>query len=79
MYPSIASIFVLGVIKLIPVPVLYGVLLNMGLASLETNQIWDRITMFFMQPSKYPVEPFTKDIKPRPQNASLYFDSIIFV
>ena len=50
----LGSIFALNVIKLIPVPVLYGVFLFMGLVSLGTNQFWTRIMMFFKQPSKYP-------------------------
>ena len=56
----LASIFALNVIKLIPVPVLYGVFLYMGLASLGSNQFWRRITLFFMQPSLYPKEPYTE-------------------
>ena len=58
----LASIFALDVIKLIPVPVLYGVFLFMGLVSLGTNQFWNRITMFFMQPSKYPSQHYTKHV-----------------
>lgn len=54
------TIFALGVLKLIPVPVLYGVFLFMGLVSLGTNQFWGRMLMFFMQPSKYPVQPYTQ-------------------
>ena len=62
----LASIFALGVIKLIPVPVLYGVFLYMGLASLGTNQLWARFTMFFMQPGKYPNEHhFAEHVAPR--------------
>lgn len=59
----LASIFALGVIKLIPVPVLYGVFLYMGLASLGSNQFWRRITMFFMQPSMYPKEPYVEHME----------------
>jgi hypothetical protein len=59
----LASIFALNVIKLIPVPVLYGVFLYMGLVSLGSNQFWHRITMFFMQPSRYPNEPYTQYTK----------------
>jgi len=55
-----ASIFALHVIKLIPVPVLYGVFLYMGLVSLGTNQLYHRITMLFMEPSQYPTEPYTQ-------------------
>eukprot|EP00581_Thalassiosira_minuscula_P018268 CAMPEP_0183720026 /NCGR_PEP_ID=MMETSP0737-20130205/12760_1 /TAXON_ID=385413 /ORGANISM="Thalassiosira miniscula, Strain CCMP1093" /LENGTH=777 /DNA_ID=CAMNT_0025949833 /DNA_START=40 /DNA_END=2373 /DNA_ORIENTATION=- len=56
----LATIFALDVLKLIPVPVLYGVFLFMGLVSLGTNQFWGRMMMFFMQPSKYPVQPYTQ-------------------
>jgi len=59
----LASIFALPVIKLIPVPVLYGVFLFMGIASLGTNQFWGRVTMFFMQSSKHPIEPYTEHVK----------------
>jgi hypothetical protein len=36
----------------------------MGLVSLGTNQFWARVQMFFMQPSKFPIEPFTQYMKP---------------
>ena len=59
------SIFILNTLKIIPVPVLYGVFLFMGLAALSTNQFWLRFTMMFMQPSKYPkTEAFAKYLKP---------------
>lgn len=61
----LASIFALSVLKLILVPVLYGVFLFMGLVSLGTNQFWGRMVLFFMQPSRYPVTPFTKYMKPK--------------
>lgn len=57
------TIFALQVLKLIPVPVLYGVFLFMGLVSLGTNQFWGRMLMFFMQPSKFPVQPYTQYMK----------------
>jgi len=46
------TIFALGLLKLIPMPVLYGVFLFMGLVSLGTNQFWGRILLFFKQPSR---------------------------
>lgn len=58
-----ATIFALDILKLLPVPVLYGVFLYMGLTSLTTNSFWHRLTMFFMQPSMYPKEPFTQYMK----------------
>jgi hypothetical protein len=61
----LAALFALDVLKLIPVPVLYGVFLYMGVASLATNQFFQRFLMFFMQPSKYPDEPHTKFMAPK--------------
>jgi hypothetical protein len=60
----LVSLFALSVLKLIPVPVLYGVFLFMGLASLGTNQFFQRFLMFFMQPSRFPKEPFTQYMRP---------------
>ena len=40
------------ILKLIPMPVLYGVFLYMGVASLNGIQFFDRILLFFM-PKKY--------------------------
>jgi len=37
----------------------------MGLVSLASNTLWNRFLMFFMQPSKYPLEPCTMHMKPR--------------
>jgi hypothetical protein len=50
----------LDVLKLLPLPVLYGVFLFMGLSSLVGMQMWTRFTLFFMQPSQYPVTVYTK-------------------
>jgi len=55
----LGSIFCLPVLKLIPVPVLYGIFLYMGITSLTNNQFWGRFTMLFMQPSKFPSAAYT--------------------
>jgi hypothetical protein len=60
------SILALDVLKLIPLPVLYGVFLFMGLASLPGIQFWNRILLWFRQPSLYPDNVFTKYV-PRAQ------------
>ena len=54
------SLFVLNLLKLIPLPVLYGVFLFMGLANLSSIEFWNRFLLFFMEPSKYPVNHMTK-------------------
>ena len=60
----LGSIFALPVLKLIPVPVLYGVFLYMGITSLGSNQFWERFQMLFMQPSKYPSTCYTDHVSP---------------
>jgi hypothetical protein len=57
------SIAVTSVLEYIPLPVLYGVFLFMGLSSLPKIQFWQRFLMFFQQPSKYPSYPFTEWMK----------------
>lgn len=62
----LGSLFVLSIIRLIPIPVLYGVFLYMGLTTLGTNQFWNRCLLFLMEPSKYTdvnAEPFIENVK----------------
>ncbi|KAL7492705.1 hypothetical protein ACHAWT_001775 [Skeletonema menzelii] len=77
------TIFALDVLKLIPVPVLYGVFLFMGLVSLGSNQFWGRMMMFFMQPSKYPVQPYTQYMAPKRMHLftaiQLFFFAALYV
>ena len=60
----LATCFALNVIKLIPLPVLYGVFLFMGLVALPAQQLWQRILLLFQQPAKIAETPYTKYIKP---------------
>jgi hypothetical protein len=54
------SILFLSALRVIPVPVLYGVFLFIGLASLPSNQFWNRFTYWFMDTSKYPDTSYAK-------------------
>jgi len=72
------SIFFLSIIKLIPVPVLYGVFLYMGLASLGTNQLWGRVKMLFMQPILYPDSPYTKYVDRRKMHMYTMIQVVLF-
>ena len=56
------SLLFLPAIKKIPLPVLLGVFLFMGLSSMPGIQFWNRFLLFFQQPSKYPATPYTKYI-----------------
>ena len=54
----LVTIFTLQYLRLIPLPVLCGVFLYMGLVSLWTNQFYERV-LLLMQPSRYPKRPYT--------------------
>jgi hypothetical protein len=54
------SMLALDVLKLLPLPVLYGVFLFMGLSSLGNIQFWSRVMLFFQQPKKYAKTPYTQ-------------------
>ena len=47
----LGTCFALNVLRLIPLPVLYGVFLFMGLVALPAQQFWQRILLFFQQPA----------------------------
>ena len=56
------SAFLAPVLKMIPMPVLYGVFLYMGLNSLDGLQLYDRVLLFFM-PKKYqPDLPYLRQV-----------------
>ena len=56
----LGTCFALNVIKLVPLPVLYGVFLFMGLVALPAQQFWQRILLFFQQPSEMAKTPYTE-------------------
>lgn len=60
----LGTCFALNVIKLIPLPVLYGVFLFMGLVALPAQQLWQRVLLFFQEPAVIRETPYTKYVKP---------------
>merc|ERR1712151_1463131 len=60
----LGTCFALNVIKLVPLPVLYGVFLFMGLVALPAQHFWQRILLFLQQPSLIKETSYTKYIKP---------------
>ncbi len=48
------SLLVLPLLSLIPMPVLFGMFLYMGVASIGGNQFFERLTLWFMDPTHYP-------------------------
>lgn len=75
----LGSIFALPVLKLLPVPVLYGVFLYMGVTSLSTNQFWGRATMLFMQHSRYPSTPYTDYVPAKRMHLYTAIQLLLFV
>lgn len=75
----LVTIFALEVLKLIPVPVLYGVFLFMGVASLAGNELWLRFKMLFMQPSRIPDEPFSKYMAHKRMHLFTFVQIFIFI
>ena len=50
----LTSLFFLGYVALIPMPVLFGLFLYMGVASLGGNQFFERMTLWVKDPKLYP-------------------------
>ena len=57
------SLLALELLQLLPMPVLYGVFLFMGLSALPNIQFWHRFLMFFQQPSRYAETPYNRYMK----------------
>ena len=77
------SILALEFLKLLPLPVLYGVFLFMGLSSLPNIQFWQRFRLFFQQPSKYPQTNYNQYIKKLRVHIytvmRIFFFSLVFI
>jgi hypothetical protein len=77
------SLLVLNVLRILPLPVLYGVFLFMGLSSLPNLQFWNRFLLFFQQPSLYPQTSALKYMKKARIHKytimQIFFFALIFV
>lgn len=49
-----ASLLLLPVLKIVPLAVLYGLFLFMGVVSMRGNQFFQRLSLWIMEPSLYP-------------------------
>ena len=49
-----ASLLFLGLLRQVPMSVLFGLFLFMGVASMRGNQLFERLRLWFMDPSLYP-------------------------
>ncbi len=57
-----ASIFLLGYVQYIPMAVLFGLFLYMGINSLSGNQFFDRIMLWVTDPKLYPDTHYTRTV-----------------
>lgn len=57
------SILAKDALKLIPLAVLYGFFLFLGMGTLDGNGLWDRILLFFTQPEKYPPNHYVRRVR----------------
>ncbi|KAM4720458.1 electrogenic sodium bicarbonate cotransporter 4 isoform 5-T5 [Anableps anableps] len=56
------SVFLAPVLQYIPMPVLYGIFLYMGVASLSGIQFWERIKLYLMPPKHQPDFSFLRHV-----------------
>jgi len=68
----------LSVLKYLPMPVLLGVFLFMGLSSLPGIQFWNRFLLFFQQPSKYPNTIFNEYMEKKRIHMYTLFQMLFF-
>lgn len=57
------SILAKDVLEFIPLAVLYGFFLFLGLGALDGNALWDRILLLCTQPEKYPPNHYVRRVK----------------
>lgn len=58
-----ASLLVLPWLKFVPMPVLFGLFLYMGVASMTGNQFIDRLKLWLMEPTFYPATHYTRKVR----------------
>jgi len=68
----------LDALRVIPVPVLSGVFLFMGLSSLPSMQLWNRILLFFQQPSRFAETSYIRWMEPKRIHFFTCFQLVFF-
>ena len=56
------SILAIPLLKMIPIAVLYGLFLYMGVVSISGNQFFDRLKLFLTDPSLYPTTHYIRRV-----------------
>jgi mannitol/fructose-specific phosphotransferase system IIA component (Ntr-type) len=58
------SLVLLPLLRVVPMAVLYGIFLYMGVVSLAGNQFFDRLKLWFMDSSLYPATHYIRQVPP---------------
>lgn len=56
------SLFALNLVKLIPMPVLFGLFLYMGFTSMSGNQLFSRLALWATDPKQYPSTAYVRAV-----------------
>lgn len=64
--PAGVSILMGPILSLIPLAVLFGIFLYMGVTSLSGIQLFDRVLLLFKPPKYHPDVPYVKRVQSRP-------------
>lgn len=72
------SIFLLSYIGYIPMAVLFGLFLYMGLTSLQGNQFAERMMLFITDPKLFPKTHYTKHVPPKKIHAFTFIQLVCF-
>ncbi|MCO4771038.1 MAG: HCO3- transporter [Deltaproteobacteria bacterium] len=59
------SLLFLGVLQLVPMSVLFGLFLFMGVASMGGNQLFERLRLFVMDPALFPTTSYLRAVPTR--------------
>jgi hypothetical protein len=74
-----ASLFFLGYVDYIPMAVLFGLFLFMGVSSLMGNQFYERMTLWVMDPELYPDNHYTRHVPMKVVHKFTVFQFVCFV
>jgi len=70
------SLLLLPLLKVVPMAVLYGLFLYMGVVSMVGNQFFDRLKLWFIDPTLYPTTHYVRKV---PQSTIHKFTLLQFV
>lgn len=70
------SLLLLSFLKLIPMAVLFGLFLFMGIASMKGNQLFERLRLWIMDPEKYPPTYYLRAVPTKQVHAYTFIQTV---